>query len=472
MKSSKSLANSLRLRTYQSLSPRQIVRPFHSTSPFKNQQQQSSDQQQQQQKKKEPEPDQDTTVAGRSPFQAFVDVLRDEVRKNREWQDSVKQLQGEASKVQDSEAMKRAREVYERARLTASIRENPRLQAAAEELRKAGHTVNDAVSHALKGMEENILFRGGRDALYKVGTAAYTASEPIRETEAYKAVAAEITEALDNAASNTQHGGYVEKEDRRRRRKARLEKAGKIEGMGVGSARKRTVKVEEDPDAGQAIQLHATANAPTKPSLFSTLAPQPLKDYLSNLSHAYQESDSAVISSLRVVTNGVGRFFDETETAKVVRLVKEMDPDFTQEGFVRELREYIVPELVEAYVTADGVTLKEWCSEGTYNVLMATLQPFISPSLISESRVLDIRNLDIMKVRILDDQDNLPVFVVAWRTQEVLAYRDLKTGEIAQGDEDRIEQVGYVAVFTRVEEQLGNETTGGWRVIDMARRAG
>lgn len=62
-------------------------------------------------------PPEDKTVAGRSPFQAFVDVLRDEVRKNREWQDSVKQLAGERDKVADSETMKKAREVYERARV-------------------------------------------------------------------------------------------------------------------------------------------------------------------------------------------------------------------------------------------------------------------------------------------------------------------------------------------------------------------
>jgi import inner membrane translocase subunit TIM44 len=89
-----------------------------------------SRQQQQQETKEEPKEDtkdkkdekkkpqeEDSTVEGRSPFAAFVEVLRDEVRKNREWQDSVKQLGGEVSKVQDSEAMKRAKEVYERARV-------------------------------------------------------------------------------------------------------------------------------------------------------------------------------------------------------------------------------------------------------------------------------------------------------------------------------------------------------------------
>lgn len=50
----------------------------------------------------------------------------------------------------------------------ASIKENPRLAAAAEELRKAGLTVNDAVSTAMKGMEENALIRGSREAVRSI----------------------------------------------------------------------------------------------------------------------------------------------------------------------------------------------------------------------------------------------------------------------------------------------------------------
>lgn len=132
-------------------------------------------------KKKEEQAPQDTTVAGRSPWQAFVDVLKEEVQKNREWQTNVKALGGEVDKVQDSAAMKRAREAYERARvrvvyhrgpavvdradlfrylqLTASIKENPRLAAAAEELRKAGISVNSAVTHTLQEMGDNAFVR-------------------------------------------------------------------------------------------------------------------------------------------------------------------------------------------------------------------------------------------------------------------------------------------------------------------------
>ena len=57
----------------------------------------------------------------KSPFQTFVDVLRDELRKNQELQDNVKQLQGDVDKFQDSEAMKRARAAYERARVCSFL---------------------------------------------------------------------------------------------------------------------------------------------------------------------------------------------------------------------------------------------------------------------------------------------------------------------------------------------------------------
>ncbi len=46
--------------------------------------------------------------------------------------------------------------------LTSSIKENPRLRAAAEELKKTGVKVGDAVSEALKSMEESEVMRAVR----------------------------------------------------------------------------------------------------------------------------------------------------------------------------------------------------------------------------------------------------------------------------------------------------------------------
>lgn len=46
--------------------------------------------------------------------------------------------------------------------LSSSIKENPRLRAAAEELRKQGIKVSDAVGEAVKAMEESDLMRSVR----------------------------------------------------------------------------------------------------------------------------------------------------------------------------------------------------------------------------------------------------------------------------------------------------------------------
>ena len=104
-----------------------------------------------------------------------MDVFKDELRKNRECAENVKQLQGGVDKFQDSEAMKKVKDAYERAgvclcppilyskpdsiglslQLASSIKEDPKLRAAAQELRKASVQVGDAVSETLKSMEES-----------------------------------------------------------------------------------------------------------------------------------------------------------------------------------------------------------------------------------------------------------------------------------------------------------------------------
>ena len=100
----------------------------------------------------------------------------------------------------------------------------------------------------------------------------------------------------------------------------------------------------------------------------------PVVKRFSELKQAYDESENSFVSGLRTVTDTIGSWFDENETAQVLRTMKNMDPDFSREGFERELREYIVPEVVDAYLSADREALKVWCGEA------------VSPS-VSRSRI-------------------------------------------------------------------------------------
>jgi mitochondrial import inner membrane translocase subunit TIM44 len=67
----------------------------------------------------------------KSPFQTFVEVLKEEIQKDRQLQDNMKQLSGDVDKLQDSEAMKKTRELYERARVRLSTTQDPWMLAHA-----------------------------------------------------------------------------------------------------------------------------------------------------------------------------------------------------------------------------------------------------------------------------------------------------------------------------------------------------
>jgi hypothetical protein len=53
----------------------------------------------------------------KSPFQVFVDTFKSELAKSRELQESMKALQDESGKLGDSEALRRAKEAYARAKV-------------------------------------------------------------------------------------------------------------------------------------------------------------------------------------------------------------------------------------------------------------------------------------------------------------------------------------------------------------------
>ncbi|KAJ7094533.1 import inner membrane translocase subunit tim44 [Mycena belliarum] len=394
----------------------------------------------------------------KSPFQTFVEVLREELKKNRELQDNVKQLQGDVDKFQDSEAMKRARAAYEKARLTSSIKENPRLRAAAEELKKTGVKVGDAVSEALKTMEESDVMRAISRASAAVSSTIEKSTEPIRNTAAYKTLSETLIDALDDSGS-AKHAGFEEKEARRLRRQKRLAKAGLTRGP--------TTHVDADPEAGSALVLHK--DSPRQEKWNRMKETNPVLRTFASLRQAYDESENPVVASVRNVTETVGSWFEENETAQVMRLMKNLDPTFTREGFERELREYIVPEVVDAYLTADQPALKAWCGEATYNLLWATVEQYLRQGLVSDSKCLDIRQVEVSTGKILDNV--VPIFLIQFSTQEVLLFRNAKTREVVVGAEDRVEQCTYIAAITRLEEELGNELTGGWKVMEMGRRS-
>ena len=113
--------------------------------------------------------------------------------------------------------------------------------------------------------------------------------------------------------------------------------------------------------AGASVVLHINSAKAEKWEMLKQT--NPVLRSLGSLHRAYHESENPVVSSLRSVTSTVASWFDENETAQVTRQIRLMDPMFDLETFTRELREYIVPELVDAYLSADREALQMWCGE-------------------------------------------------------------------------------------------------------------
>ncbi|TKY88921.1 hypothetical protein EX895_002162 [Sporisorium graminicola] len=502
----------------------------------------------------------------KSPFAVFVDTLKAELRKNQELQENMRQLSGDVGKMQDSETMKKMRDAYERARIITSIKENPKLQAAADALRKSGGQVGDAVGATLKQMEESELIKGLGAISSRLARGLEDSTAPIRNTEAYKQLSETLTEAFDDGGSALRI--YVDKdkdaaEVRRIKREARLRKIGRplptkdvdskeaaaevmksyaqkeeeelaaaeaaaaaaeaeaqqsAAGAGAGAGAKpegeqaqpepepepksSTAQPEQpsQPSSSSSSTTSSSSGAPTPPpkpagyavrvrtvtenttSQALVLRPEPaykqawssfkssnpLFRKLSELSLAYNESENPVVERVRGVTDWFGSLFEENDFARVTRQMKLLDPSFTLEAFQRDLREYVVPELIDAYHGAARHLLRQWCGEATFNLLMATIDPYLSKGLLPEGRLLDLKQVEILQAKVLEN--NVPVLVVSFTTQELMFFKDPKTGEVKAGNDSQPDLCRYAMVLTRVEEELDNQVTGGWKVVELARR--
>lgn len=67
-------------------------------------------------------------------------------------------------------------------------------------------------------------------------------------------------------------------------------------------------------------------------------------------------------------------------------------------------------------------------------------------------------------------ENDVPVFLVTFATQEILMFRSAKTGEVVVGSPTGVEQCRYAAVLTLVEAEMDNPDTNGWKIVEMARR--
>ncbi|KAL2144403.1 hypothetical protein VTI28DRAFT_9140 [Corynascus sepedonium] len=376
----------------------------------------------------------------KTPWQVFLETMQTELKQSKEWNESTKALASSANEFVESESVRKARQAYE---ATSG--------AVSSTAAKVVKTTAGAVGKGASWTWETPVMKGVRKGANKTGEVLDKATKPIRETEAYK----NVKDVIDDGSSS-RYGGWVDKEERRRRRELR-------EQMNKKNGVDNTI-YEEDPNAGTNITVHK--DAAWKEAWRDFRDQNKFVQGLFGMKNVYQESDNPLISTARSITDKVAGFFAENETAMVIKKLRTMDPAFKLEPFLQELREYILPEVLDAYVKGDVETLKLWLSEAQYSVYEALTKQYLQAGLKSDGKILDIRGVDILRARMLDPGD-IPVFIVTCRTQEVHVYRNAKTNQLAAGMEDKVQLVTYAIGITRIAEDVNNPETRGWRLIEM-----
>ncbi|QOU22371.1 hypothetical protein BRETT_002550 [Brettanomyces bruxellensis] len=371
-----------------------------------------------------------------SPMKVFVDTFRKEWKKSTELNDQIKQLKSATDEMGDSEAFKKAREAYLKAQKQSGT--------IAKTAAKAAEAVGGAAAKAW----DSPVGKGVRKTVEATADVADKVIEPVRKTKAYK----EAKEAYDEGASY--YGLYETKEQRRKRREREKLKEPK------------TVKANDD--AGMSV---VAVDAKPKESLkdkFKLAPNSPLKKASSFLKEKWEEADNPLLVLIRNVGHKINKLFAETENAKVVKAFQQMDPNFTVTKFNKKLREYIVPEVLDAYESGDQKTLKKWLSEAPFNIIMTQQKQLHQQGVINDGRILDIRNVSVVAYKILEPNET-PVLVTGSRVQEIVSFRNAKTGAVVAGSDEDIVVSSYAMVLTRIPEEMDDPVTDGWRVLEFVK---
>merc|ERR1712166_1479667 len=80
--------------------------------------------------------------------------------------------------------------------------------------------------------------------------------------------------------------------------------------------------------------------------------------------------------------------FGENDQSNTVYEIKERDPDFSMQESLIEVREVIVPEVLQAYLTADQKTTEARCQGQAYSSIFASFQERKAMGVTFDSRII------------------------------------------------------------------------------------
>ncbi|KAI8905946.1 hypothetical protein EDD86DRAFT_193467 [Gorgonomyces haynaldii] len=382
-------------------------------------------------------------------LQVLSDSIRRQVQENKDFQKNVQLLGETSSKIQDSNTVKQAQEA---AKKTS--------EATAQVMNAVGQVVEKTIENPVVKATGKVLYHSAQ----AVGTVTQKVAEPILDTQVAKTIGQgieQIKKDVIDSSDNAFYQEYLPKEVRQKLKEEKKKSMKMVNGLPVMDG-----PVQADVNAGSGLIMHQSSRLQAMWKKFKE--DSDLGQRLFGYTRSMEESGNPLVDRLRGMRDMTR--FDESEKAKIIRMIRDYEPSFTEHRFLKEATQFIVPELIEGWISSDLEILRQWCGEKAIAKFEAEVEYQTKNGLKNDSKLLDIYDVMIQRMELVED--TLPVIVIACQADEVLMFKD-KTGAIVAGSEDNITRARYVFVFSKQQivepEAEFNQETNGWLCIDMAR---
>lgn len=384
-------------------------------------------------------------------FERVLDNIKSEWSQNKEIAESLKKFRRETQKLEETEALRSAREKFKLVEKESQNEVKEALQSARDSLKFGVEKAREAeiIKKTIKiGDKLSNTAKGAADEISKK-------SELLRESTAYKKMS-EASKTVEQELDNADMISSLYKAP-----KELLKRAERFSLHPDGQFQQRKVDPNEEV---QSVELHKDSKWSQNWKKFKDDNPYVNKVF--EFKMKYDESDNPLVRATRTfvdkVTDTVGGLFQTTDLSAVLTEICKVDPNFDINAFLRDCEKFIIPTILEAMAQNRQDILADWCHEAVFNVLSQPQKEAQKLGLKIHSKIIDLQNIELAMGKMMDQG---PVLVVTFHAQQLTYVEDSK-GNIVEGDPDKIVQNTYVMAFCRDQDDLNQNTA--WRLIDVA----
>lgn len=365
-------------------------------------------------------------------FKSFYENLKQDLERNKEIKENLRKFKEEAAKLEQSEALQKARKKFKAIEQESSSK-------VSEHFEKIKEQVGETIEKTKIGEE---VTKHAEAAKRTIENIAQKGDEILSKSDTLKAVSASM------------EGERIYRAPQVLLKRSAL------------SAQHKDITVKANQDA-QGVELHRDSKWAQGWENFKNSNPYVNK--FMAMRTQLEESENPLVRASRAITYKLqdlfGGMFESTELSKVYTEILKMDPNFDKVQFVRTLERQIIPTILEAMIRPELEILRDWMYEAPYNVLSTPIIQGLKDGLRFDSKVLDIANVEIVMGKMMEQG---PVLIVSFVSQQTQCVRN-KTGNVVEGDPEKVMRFYHVWCFCRDPEELN--PIAAWRIIDFSMNA-